>query len=221
MARSGARLRSRPVRFGGLVRRGPARPALRGEALGRGQSVGLFGGSFDPVHDGHVHVAETAMQSAQLDRIWWLVSPQNPLKTRDADQYERRIDAVLKRVRQKRHCVSDVENRLACSHTAGLLTALKKRFPGNHFIWIMGADNLASIHRWWRWTDIFRTVPVVVLSRPQDPVKARLAPAARRFARARLREGAAHRLAVKTAPAWTYLVKRLNSHSSTALRARQ
>ena len=117
--------------------------------------------------------------------------------------------------------VCDFEERLGSRHTAALLKALKIRFPNNSFVWIMGADNLTNFHKWWEWKSVFHQVPVLVISRPQDPIRARLAPAARQFAQSRLREGAAGTLGLQKAPAWTYLVKRLHSHSSTALRARR
>jgi len=194
--------------------------ALRGEGLSRGMRVGLFGGSFDPPHNGHLHVARTALRRLGLDQVWWLVSPQNPLKGTPADDFARRFSAVSKLARHPGMRVSDIETRLGSTRTIDLLTHLQGSHPGVHFVWIMGADNLASIHRWAHWTRIFQACPVAVIARPQDAVRARLSHAARQFATSRIRESEATALPLQTAPAWTYLTERLHSHSSTALRAR-
>lgn len=216
-----AELRSRPVRTGALVRKGrPARP-LRGEAVSRGMRVGLFGGSFDPPHDGHMHVAMTAMKRLGLHRVWWLVSPQNPLKARGASRLVQRLDSVRKLADAPGMVVTDVETRLRSRRTADLLHALDVAGGSARFVWLMGADNLAQIHRWARWREIFDRVPVLVMSRPQDPIRARLSPAARIYARSRRSERSVRNLPLTSAPAWTYLTERLHSHSSTALRARR
>lgn len=194
--------------------------ALRGEGLGRGMRVGLFGGSFDPPHAGHLHVARTALRRLGLDQVWWLVSPQNPLKGMPADDFTRRFEAVAKLARQPGMRVSDIESRLGSTRTIDLLDHLQRSHPGVHFVWIMGADNLADIHRWANWRRIFETCPVAVIARPQDAVRARLSHAARQFATSRIREGKAITLPLQKGPAWTYLTERLHSHSSTALRAR-
>ena len=194
--------------------------ALRGEGLSRGLRVGLFGGSFDPPHAGHLHVAQTALRRLGLDQVWWLVSPQNPLKGAPTDDFTRRIEAVRRLARQPGMRVSDIETRLGSTRTIDLLNHLQRSHPGVRFVWMMGADNLAGIHRWAEWTRIFETCPVAVISRPQDAVRARLSHAARQFATSRIRESQAITLPLKTAPAWTYLTERLHSHSSTALRAR-
>ncbi|WP_323760960.1 nicotinate-nucleotide adenylyltransferase [Maricaulis sp.] len=194
--------------------------ALRGEGLSRGMRVGLFGGSFDPPHAGHLHVARTALRRLGLDQVWWLVSPQNPLKGTPVDDFSRRFAAVRELARQPDMRVSDIETRLGSTRTIDLLTHLKRSYPGVHFVWIMGADNLAGIHRWAQWTRIFHACPVAVIARPQDAVRARLSHAARQFATSRIRESQSTLLPLQTAPAWTYLTERLHSHSSTALRAR-
>lgn len=213
--------RSRPVRTGALCRGARRSPPLRGEARMRGMRIGLFGGTFDPPHAGHMHVAITAMKRLGLHRVWWLVSPQNPLKSRGASRQTERMQAVRELASSPGMVVSDLEVRLQTSRTAEVLKALEKTGNNARFVWIMGADNLAQFHRWARWRDIFRTVPILVLSRPQDPVRARLSPAARMFAASRLRETGLRQLALKKPPAWTYLVERLHSQSSTALRARR
>lgn len=199
----------------------PAPRALRGEALAPGMRVGLFGGTFDPPHDGHLHVARTAMRRMRLHRVWWLVSPQNPLKTRRAGGFLQRFAETQALADEPGMIVSDIESRLGVNRTIDLVAALRRRHPGVHFVWIMGADNLGSFHRWHRWRDLMASLPVAVIARPTDSLRARLAPAAREFARSRIPDRRAHALPVSAAPAWTYLNERLNSTSSTALRASQ
>lgn len=189
------------------------------EALSPGMRVGLFGGTFDPPHKGHVHVATTAMRRLGLDRIWWLVSPQNPLKSRQADDLDRRMRAVAALADRPGMVVSDIEARLGINRTMDLLTVLRARHPDIHFVWIMGADNLATIHRWGHWREIFASIPIAVIARPTDAIRARLSPAAQIYSRSRWPETQSRALPYQAAPAWTYLTERLHPQSSTALRA--
>ncbi len=209
----------------GAARRLPdaGRPAaLRlGFTLLPGQRVGLFGGSFNPAHDGHAHVAQTALARLKLDSVIWLVSPQNPLKSaHETASLAERMQSARARARGPRMIVSDAETRIGSVYTIDTLRALKARFPRVKFVWIMGADNLQSLHRWRGWLEIMREVPVAVIARPGAEVKSRSAPAARRFARYRLSSREAPRLADHAPPAWLYLRAPLNFASSTALRAR-
>ena len=214
--------------FAGQARRGPdaGRPkALRpGFHLERGQRVGLFGGSFNPPHSGHAHVARTAMAHLDLDRVLWLVSPQNPLKPagQTADLSERMTQTrdVAKTASQGLSMiVSDVESRIGASFTIDTLRALKARHPGVQFVWIMGADNLAQFHRWRGWLQIMQLMPVAVIARPGSLLRSRFAPAAKRFASSRIDDAASRGLASRTAPAWVYLNAPLNHVSSSAIRA--
>ena len=184
--------------------------------------VGLFGGSFNPAHEGHAHVAETALRRLELDRVIWLVSPQNPLKSsHETRPLAERLAGARQWARGARMIVSDAETRLGSQYTIDTLRVLRARYPGVKFVWVMGADSLATFHRWRGWTQIMREVPVAVISRPWAALKARTSPAARRFAGARLPSSAASILADATAPAWVYLTGPLNFASSTALRGRQ
>lgn len=210
--------RSAPVRFGGAIRRGRRAPPLKSEALAPGMTVGLFGGSFDPVHRGHLHVATTALKKLQLDRVWWIVSPQNPLKERRAGDFLRRFISVQEAASPPRIVVSDIEHRTGIRTTADLIAVLQARHPLVRFVWIMGADNLKQFHTWHRWRFIANHVAIAVIARPQDPVRARLAPAARQLSRSRLRESRAHNLAKTGAPGWTYLTEPLHSEASSRLR---
>lgn len=182
--------------------------------------VGLFGGSFNPAHPGHAHVAETALLRLGLDRVIWLVSPQNPLKGRhESRPLAERMASAAHHARGPRMTVSDVESRLGVSFTVDTVRALKARHPGVRFVWLMGADNLASFHRWRGWTDIMAEVPVAVVARPGSLLRARFAPAARRFARDRMRSHQARLLPGAEPPAWMFLRAPLNHESSTRLRA--
>jgi len=184
--------------------------------------VGLFGGSFNPAHDGHAHVAETAMRRLDLDRVVWLVSPQNPLKSsHQMAPLEERMASAREAARMvgPRMIVSDVETRMGTQWTVDTLRALVARHPGVRFVWLMGSDNLAGFHRWRGWTDIMRLMPMAVIARPGSLLDSRSAPAAVRFARARIPSAQAGLLASLEAPAWTYITAPLNPRSSTAIRA--
>ena len=157
--------------FAGPARRlhAAGRPgALRlGFHLERGMRVGLFGGSFNPAHEGHAHVAETARRRLGLDLVVWLVSPQNPLKSaHETAPLATRMAGAQTYARQRGMTVSDAETRLGSRYTIDTVRALKARFPGVDFVWIMGADSLATFHRWRGWTQIMAETPVAVVSRP-------------------------------------------------------
>ena len=209
----------------GKARRLPraGRPAtLRlGFALTRGMTVGLYGGSFNPAHEGHAHVAETARKRLGLDRVVWLVSPQNPLKTsRDTAGLAQRLTGARRLARGRAMIVSDAESKIGTRYTIDTLRLLKARFPGVRFVWIMGADSLADFHRWRGWTQIMREIPVAVVSRPWISLRSRFSPAAKRFARARIPSRKAGLLPQATPPRWVFLRGPLNFQSSTALRER-
>ena len=195
--------------------------ALRlGFALLPGQRVGLFGGSFNPAHDGHAHVAENALARLGLDKVIWLVSPQNPLKSSAGTaSLQARMASARRQARGPHMVVSDAESRIGSQYTIDTLRLFKARYPGVRFVWIMGADNLHSLHRWRGWLEILREVPVAVVARPGAEVKSRSAPAARRFASARLSSREASLLPLCAPPAWLYLRAPFNFASSTALRA--
>jgi nicotinate-nucleotide adenylyltransferase len=184
--------------------------------------VGLYGGSFDPVHEGHVHVARAALRRLDLDRIIWLVSPQNPLKTGSpSSSWSERLAAAGRRARGPSMVVSDAEGQLGSRFTIDTIRLFKARFPGVHFVWIMGADALAGFHRWRAWREIMAEVPVAVVSRPGETLRSLGSPAARSFAARRLPQAAARRLAWERPPAWVYLAEPLSFASSTALRDRR
>ncbi len=183
--------------------------------------VGLFGGSFNPAHPGHAHVAETALTRLRLDKVIWLVTPQNPLKSAcDAAPLAERMASAKAQAKGPSMIVSDAETRIGAQYTLDTLRVLKARFPRVRFVWIMGADNLASFHHWRGWVEIMRSTPVAVVARPDSLHKSRAGPTARRFASARLATREAPLLAGAKAPAWVYLRGPLNFASSTALRSK-
>ncbi|HEY0051878.1 MAG TPA: nicotinate-nucleotide adenylyltransferase [Caulobacteraceae bacterium] len=199
----------------------PPHGVLRdGLGLAPGMRVGLFGGSFNPAHEGHAHVAETALIRLGLDRVVWLVSPHNPLKNRRQNApLEDRMASARAFARGPAMLVSDFERRAGVYWTIDTIRALQDRYPQVKFVWIMGADNMAGFHLWRGWTEIARLVPMAVVSRPGSLLESRFAPAATRLARFRLPLASAPTLSDRPAPAWVYLQAPLNHASSTALRA--
>ncbi len=185
-----------------------------------GLSVGLLGGSFNPAHDGHRHISLYALNTLGLDRVWWLVSPQNPLKpARGMAPLARRLAEARAVARHPRIAVTCLERELGTRYTADTLVSLVRRFPRTRFVWLMGADNLGQIPRWKRWERIFRTVPVAVFARPAYSLRALGGKAARRFARRRVGVGDIRGLAGRKPPAWAFLRNPLHPASATAIRA--
>ena len=184
----------------------------------RGLRIGLFGGSFNPAHSGHLHVAETAMKRLQLDWVWWIVARGNPLKTAHGD-FTERLASARAAAHHPRMIVTDIEARLGLTYTSDTLAAIVARAPEAHFVWLMGADNMAGFHHWQNWQGIAQTLPIAVIARPGVGPGARNSPFARRFAENRIPSAAARTLATTPPPAWTYLAAPLDPSSSTALRA--
>ncbi len=185
-----------------------------------GQVVGLFGGSFDPPHQGHVHVTLEAMKAFGLDRVWWLVSPGNPLKERGPAPMGRRMAAARNVMQHPRVEVTDIESLTGTRATADTLTALQRLYPQVRFVWLMGADNLAQFHRWKDWRGIMDSVPVGVVARPGDRISARMSRAARVYAKYRIDGQARHLLGWAQAPAWCFVNVPMVDVSSTEIRTR-
>ncbi|WP_374303084.1 nicotinate-nucleotide adenylyltransferase [Paracoccus sp. (in: a-proteobacteria)] len=181
--------------------------------------IGLLGGSFDPAHEGHVTITEAAMRQFRLDRVWWLVSPGNPLKARGPAPMAQRIAHARRMLTDPRVVVTDIEQRLGTRKTADTIAALKRIYPGVRFVWLMGSDNLVQFHRWDRWRDIAATVPIGVLARPGSQTPARRSKAAQAMARARLPLAEAGTLALRQPPTWVLVNLPMSRQSSTALRA--
>ena len=181
--------------------------------------VGLLGGSFDPAHEGHVHITREAIRRIGLDRVWWLVSPGNPLKVRQpAPMVERIARARAMLGDDPRVVVSDLEVALGTRATIDTIRRLQALYPGVRFVWIMGADNLVQFHRWRSWREIMARVPVAVMARPGAGVAARLSVTARTFRGAEVAR--AEVLAAQGLPAWSFINLPLNGTSSSAIRAR-
>ncbi|HKF64580.1 MAG TPA: nicotinate-nucleotide adenylyltransferase [Dongiaceae bacterium] len=186
------------------------------------QRIGILGGSFNPAHRGHLDISLKALRQLGLDQVWWLVSPQNPLKSADGmAPFAERLAAARRMARNPRIRVTDLEQGLGSRYTAESLKLLRRRFPETRFVWLMGADNLAQIAQWRDWQQIFHLVPIAVFARPSYCFKALAAKAARRFARYRLKEGAGRRLATSEPPAWLFVHGRLNPISATEIRRRR
>ncbi|MFT7058362.1 MAG: nicotinate-nucleotide adenylyltransferase [Pseudorhodobacter sp.] len=182
--------------------------------------IGLLGGSFDPAHAGHAHLTREALRRFGLDRVWWLVTPGNPLKVRQPAPMASRLAEARKVMQHPRVVITDIEARLGTRYTAQTLRALQTRYPGVRFVWLMGADNLAQLHKWDHWRDIMRRVPIGVLARPGSRSGARLSKAAEVFLSARLKPGQAQLLGQKAAPCWCFVNIPMMKASSSAIRAR-
>ncbi|WP_437342696.1 nicotinate-nucleotide adenylyltransferase [Ruegeria arenilitoris] len=185
-----------------------------------GQVVGLFGGSFDPPHQGHVHVTLEAMKAFGLDRVWWLVSPGNPLKSRGPAPIDQRVEAARSIMQHPKVEVTDIEDLTGTRATADTLAALRRLYPQVRFVWLMGADNLSQFHKWKDWRLIMDTVPVGVVARPGDRISARMSPAARVYGKYRIDGTARHLLGRADAPAWCFVNVPMVDVSSTQIRSK-
>jgi len=184
-----------------------------------GMRVGLLGGSFNPPHVAHRAISLFAIKRLKLDRVWWLVTPGNPLKEhgslRDLAQ---RTEAAREMADDPRIDISCLESVIGTRYTVETIAYLRRRARGLRFVWIMGADNLAQFHRWENWRRIASEVPIAVIDRPPQSFRALAAPAAQALARYRLPENQAARLAEQRAPAWVFLTGMKLNLSSTGLR---
>lgn len=195
---------------------------MRVPAHGRGQRVGLMGGSFNPPHEGHREVADAAMRRLKLDQVWWIVTPGNPLKGHgDLRPLGERMSLVGRIAAHPRMRVTGFEADLGSPFTAVTIAFLKRRYSATQFVWIMGADSLAGFHRWQNWRSIAATVPMVIADRPEWRLKALASPAAQALSRFRLPESAAATLPGRTPPSWTFLTTRLIARASSEIRRQQ
>jgi nicotinate-nucleotide adenylyltransferase len=200
----------------------PDAPAryLRMPYVERGMQVGLFGGSFNPPHAGHVLVAEIAMRRLKLDQLWWMVTPGNPLKsTRELKPLAERLELSEKITPDPRIKVTAFEAAHRVRYTADTLALVKARNPGVDFVWIMGADSLRDFHKWQRWREIVMTFPIAVIDRPGATLSFLSSAVAKTFDYARVDEQFAANLARMPAPAWTFIHGPRSTLSSSAIRA--
>jgi nicotinate-nucleotide adenylyltransferase len=188
---------------------GPVAPGMR---------IGLLGGSFNPAHEGHVHVSEVALKRLGLDFVWWLVTPQNPLKpTAGMAPLADRLGAAKIVARHPRIIVMDIEHDFHTHYSFDTLRALQNRFSQVQFVWLMGSDNLAIFRRWHRWIEFAQSVPIAVIQRPGTVLAALHAKPIRRFGQAR----AERRLCLSRPPAIAVIDGKRNAQSATAIRASQ
>lgn len=189
----------------------------------RALKIGLLGGSFNPAHDGHRQISLAALRLLDLDQVWWLVSPQNPLKPQKGMAgFNERISAAKSVARHPRIRVSDFEARIGEQRTARTLAALKVTYPHHKFVWLMGADNMIQLPEWQQWERIMTLVPVAVFNRPGYTYKALNGKVATKYHHRRVLNGidGDHRrqLAEKPPPAWTFLPETTIELSSTQIR---
>jgi len=182
--------------------------------------IGLLGGSFNPAHEGHRHVSLEALKRLDLDEVWWLVSPQNPLKSDDGmEPLATRVARAKQLAHHPRIRVEAPELLLGTRYTLDTVRALRRFYPHAHFVWLMGADILPQLVRWLGWRELFEAIPIAAFARPGWSYPALTAAAPRAFARYRIEAEQARMLASSTPPAWCFIPSRLDSHSATAIRA--
>lgn len=184
-----------------------------------GATIGLLGGSFDPPHEGHLHISEEALKRFGLDRIWWLVTPGNPLKTHGPAPLDKRLQACARMLQHPRIEATDFERVAGTRYTADTLQALFRSYRHVRFVWLMGADNLAGFHRWDNWRQIMDNIPVGVIARPGQRTAARMSVAAKQYDFARISGKNSQSLAQAKAPAWCFINAPMTKASSTAIRA--
>ncbi|MDQ8729523.1 nicotinate-nucleotide adenylyltransferase [Bradyrhizobium sp. LHD-71] len=185
-----------------------------------GLRIGLLGGSFNPPHDAHRALSLFALKRLRLDRVWWLVSPGNPLKdTRDLPSLDKRLRAARAVADHPAIHVTGIEAAIKTRYTIDTITELRRRFPNVRFVWLMGADNLSQFHRWRDWQSIARQVPLAIVDRPSNSLRALASPAAQALARYRHPENAAPNLLDFGTPAWVFLHGLKSPLSSTELRS--
>ncbi|MGY9105254.1 MAG: nicotinate-nucleotide adenylyltransferase [Alphaproteobacteria bacterium] len=186
--------------------------------LSQGLRIGLLGGSFNPAHQGHLHISKSAIRTLGLDHVWWLVSPQNPLKPKSGmASLGERLNSARNVAQHPRIIVTDIETQLDTLYTIETLTVLLRRFPAVHFVWLMGSDNLVQFPYWRNWQDIFLMTPIAVISRPGSALNARCGTAAQKFAHARV--PADEIFATRLPPAWTIIEAQRDRTSATQIRS--
>lgn len=193
--------------------------SIKGPSQLSGMRIGLMGGSFNPAHEGHIHISEVALKRLGLDQVWWLVTPQNPHKqAAETANLEFRLNQAHNLVTNPRIKIKNIEQTLGTNFSIETIRALLKRFPATYFCWVMGADNLISFHKWKAWPQIMNSIPVAVIARPGYHLRAGLSKTATRYQTRRLNSAASGGLIMIEPPVWTMILDKLHPLSSTAIR---
>ena len=188
-------------------------------APGASRRIGLLGGSFNPAHKGHYRVSTLALRWLALDEVWWLVSPQNPLKEdTDMQPLKYRLSSARTYAQHARIRVTDIEAELSSARSYDVIRYLCQAYPRCRFVWMIGADNFVQIPKWYRWRDIFSTVPIAVFGRPPFTYASLTGQAANAYSAYRIPQHMTHVIAVQKPPAWIFLWMSRDSTSATAIR---
>ncbi len=189
------------------------------ESVSPKQKIGILGGSFNPAHEGHLSISKIALQRLNLDEVWWIISPRNPLKKYDIlYDFEERVSSAEKVIDTNHISISKLEKDAQIKYTIGTVEYLNTRYFGTKFVWIMGADNLKDFHRWREWDKLALTVPIAIIDRPSSSLDVTSSLFANKYRKYRVDEADAQNLANKKKPAWVFLHSKLNDQSSSQLR---
>jgi len=186
---------------------------------GHNPKIGLLGGSFNPAHEGHLEISLAALEFLELDFVWWLVSPGNPLKADlEMAPFKERFASALNIAKNEKIIISDIENKIGTRYTIDTLNKIKEIWPDHHFVWLMGADNLIQFDKWKDWRRIADTVPFAIFNRPSYSKESLMSIAAKELAKFRIEKDEAHILHRLKPPAWVYYELSDNPMSSTEIR---
>ena len=186
-----------------------------------GLTIGLLGGSFDPPHEGHVHITKLALKIFNLSKIWWLVCPENPIKSITPSDINSRFLASKIIMKHPSVVITDLERKFKTKYTFQTLIKLKKLYPSTKFVWLMGADNLINFHHWKNWDWIMKNIPFGVLARPEEQIKAGLSRTAIKFGKFRLPKEKSIILSNYIPPVWTLSTGPMRNISSTEFREKK
>ena len=186
-----------------------------------GLTIGLLGGSFDPPHEGHVHITKLALKIFNLSKVWWLVCPENPIKSVTPSDLNSRFFASKKIMKHPSVVITDLERKFKTKYTFQTLIKLKKLYPSTKFVWLMGADNLINFHHWKNCDWIMKNIPVGVLARPEEQIKAGLSRTAIKFGNYRLPKEKSIILSNYIPPVWTLSTGPMRNISSTEIRKKE
>lgn len=199
----------------------PTYPLFPAASRFNGRRIGLLGGSFNPAHDGHAEISTIALRKLALDEVWWLISPQNPLKpTSGMAALDARVERARMIADHPAIRVLDIRSRLATRYTIDTIRTFQ-HLSNAHFVWLMGADNLAQLPEWKSWWTLAQTIPIAIMDRPGYSYCGLAGQGAQRLRKYRVPERASRTLAGSKAPAWVFLHCARNPASATRLRAQK